>query len=198
MKRVQMIKSFMQGKILDVGCNEGFLHRYLLETGMDIHGLDQRRTEFKENVTKGDAEKMPFRGGSFDTIIGGELMEHLRNPDKFLSESFRVLRKGGILILTTPNRDAWLNLIAGNYYHKEPQKKYKFQNHIHIFNETELKEAVSKAGFRLVFFDYLPYDLDGVGGDRITRLIYLRKLIHHLVPSKNRENMFLVAKKVTA
>jgi 2-polyprenyl-3-methyl-5-hydroxy-6-metoxy-1,4-benzoquinol methylase len=195
MKRVQMIKSFMHGKILDVGCNEGFLHGYLLETGKDIHGLDMRTTEFKKNVTKGDAENMPFRAGTFDTIIGGELMEHLKNPDRFLAESFRVLRKGGIIILTTPNRDAWLNLIAGNYYHTESKKKYKFQNHIHVFNESELLGAVRKAGFRIAFFDYLPYDLDGVGGDRITRLIYLRKLVHHLVPSKNRENMFLVAKK---
>jgi ubiquinone/menaquinone biosynthesis C-methylase UbiE len=48
---------------------------------------------------------LPFKNNSFDCIIASELLEHLNQPKTFFKEVARVLRKRGVLVLTTPNFD---------------------------------------------------------------------------------------------
>lgn len=49
-----------------------------------------------------DAHSMPFGGGLYDCILATEILEHLREPDRFISEAYRVLRPGGLIIVTVP------------------------------------------------------------------------------------------------
>jgi len=51
-----------------------------------------------------NAEKLPFKDRNFDIILGFEMIEHLTNPQKFIEEAYRVLKKGGLLIISTPNK----------------------------------------------------------------------------------------------
>lgn len=55
------------------------------------------------NTFVADAENMPVRDNSFDAVLFSSALHHLPNPRKGLSESFRVLKKGGRVILTEPN-----------------------------------------------------------------------------------------------
>ena len=57
-------------------------------------------------------DKLPFQGNSIDLITAFEIIEHLINPDHMLREAYRVLRKGGYLLLSTPNLASWANRIA--------------------------------------------------------------------------------------
>ncbi len=97
------------GVLLDVGCGDkpfarwfdGHVTRYL---GTDLTsspylggGLDGGRPEV---FARG--ERLPFRDGSVDTVLGLSMLDHFPEPGPLLFEAHRVLRPGGILILEFP------------------------------------------------------------------------------------------------
>lgn len=101
------------GRTLEVGCNEGFLAKALMEKGLEVVAVDcsdQAIKDAKDNfgidVVKAFAENLPFEDASFDTVIGAEILEHTKNPGLALAEMFRVSR--GHVILTLPIGDYWL------------------------------------------------------------------------------------------
>jgi SAM-dependent methyltransferase len=54
----------------------------------------------------------PFREGSFDLVHANQVIEHVTDVDHFLSETHRVLRVGGIAIVSTENGSSWHNIMA--------------------------------------------------------------------------------------
>lgn len=94
-RREEAIRKFIKGLTLDVGCAE---KRFADNAGV---GIDIRKNENVDVLA--DAHYLPFRDSVFDTVIAGELIEHLLNPALFLLEAKRVLKTGGRLIITTPN-----------------------------------------------------------------------------------------------
>lgn len=102
-------------KVLEVGCNEGWVAKALMEDrGFDVTAVDNRDKAIQETkdyfgieAVKADANKLPFEDGSFDTVVGGEILEHLMNPGIGLSEMFRVARKQ--VIITLPIGKYWLD-----------------------------------------------------------------------------------------
>ena len=105
-KREDLLK-FLKGRILDIGCNYGEFHKLVIERGKDmggvVYGLDIEVINYRDNMIKGDAHYLPFKDESFDSIFAGEIIEHLTNPAQFLKEIERVLKKGGVAVLTAPN-----------------------------------------------------------------------------------------------
>ncbi len=105
----------------------------------------------------------------FDIVYAGEVFEHLYNPDFFLQEASRVLKKGGFIILSTPNLSAWFNRIIfplGIYpvfmeastesrmVGAGPLKSLKAGSmpvgHIRIFNVQALKDIFKLNKFKVV------------------------------------------------
>ena len=96
-------------KVLDVGCGTG---RYSLEiiqhTGANVVGLDFSRGMLSKASAKkggiwlqGDISNMPFKSGSFDTVIIMLVLQHVDDEALALSEAFRILRPGGHLTIGT-------------------------------------------------------------------------------------------------
>lgn len=113
-------------RVLDVGCSSGDIARRLVARGASVTGIDtdeQAATEARavcEQVLVGDVETMelPFPDESFDLLLCGDLIEHLRDPERFLSRVRPLLRPDGRLVLTTPNVANWamrLALLAGRW-----------------------------------------------------------------------------------
>jgi ubiquinone/menaquinone biosynthesis C-methylase UbiE len=100
--RVEVVASRCRGTVLDVGGGDGY------PTGHypDAHMVDisptrvQRAREAGVNADVGDAEALGFPDGAFDTVVLGEILEHLANPGRALAEAFRVSR--GRVIVTLP------------------------------------------------------------------------------------------------
>lgn len=101
-------------RVLDVGCNTGRGGRVLkrarpalLISALDIvqDRLDRLPPGVYSDTVCGSATAMPIADHSRDAIVAGEFIEHLppRAAGEFLHEAFRVLRLGGVLMLTTPN-----------------------------------------------------------------------------------------------
>lgn len=97
-------------KVLELGCGVGIFTEQFIKNGINIVSLDishslLKLAKEKKGVSKilvADAELMPFKDGSFDLILGVSVLHHL-NVENALKESKRVLKKGGMIILSEPN-----------------------------------------------------------------------------------------------
>ena len=150
-------------RVLDVGCSTGYLAQPLAERGCTVVGLEldpaaaEEARAFCEEVLVGDVETMelPFKPGSFDTVLCGDLVEHLRDPEAFLVRVRPLLRAGGQLVLTTPNVANWsmrLRLLTGRWRYTE--RGILDRTHTHLFTRATLRETLERAGYRIVELDF--------------------------------------------
>lgn len=105
--------------IVDVGCGDGAATAQFqqLDPGNTVIGVDWSAAALSRAAGRGvavvqggtDGAGLPLAGHSVDVVIMGELIEHLADTDGALDEARRVLRPGGILLLSTPNLAAWFN-----------------------------------------------------------------------------------------
>lgn len=186
--RVEYILSNVKGKILDVGCSACTLHQKVKESFPleDVYGVDIEITKNTKYYRQASAEKIPFESAFFDSLIAGELIEHLENPEEFVKEAARVLRKGGAMVLTTPNKDSLINRIFGSY---------NTDIHISLFNKSELFALLKKHGFEVQDYVVLPYTKESSEGSQNKWSFLFRKMIHYLLPNELRENQIVLARK---
>jgi 2-polyprenyl-3-methyl-5-hydroxy-6-metoxy-1,4-benzoquinol methylase len=107
------------GRVLDAGCGDGYGSRFLASAGAEqVVGLDvvAPSPSGVPGVTflGGDLVRLPFGDATFDRVVCFEAIEHVTDPDAVLDELCRVLQPGGVLILSTPNRDVD---VPGNPHH---------------------------------------------------------------------------------
>ena len=151
--------------VLEVGCGSGELltrmeGRVGVAAGVDLSsvGLKLARRR-KAAVSCALAERLPFRNGCFDAVVGQHLIEHLPDVAGALSEWKRVLRPAGVLVLVTPNAahpDVTL---------------FEDPTHVHVFTPADLRSSLEQAGFRVVqLFTLFPY----FGTGRIARAASIR------------------------
>lgn len=104
-ERVREQAASLSGTVVDIGCGDGWL-RHCLAPGSRYIGLD-----YPPAVAAGyrgrveiyaDAEALPFADASVDAVALLEVMEHLPEPERALAEVARVLRPGGVLLLSVP------------------------------------------------------------------------------------------------
>jgi 2-polyprenyl-3-methyl-5-hydroxy-6-metoxy-1,4-benzoquinol methylase len=165
-------------RVLDVGCSSGYLARPLAERGNTIVGLEldpeaaRAAEEFCELVLVGDVETMdlPLEPGSFDVVLGGDVIEHLRDPAAALARLRPLLRPGGRVVLSTPNVANWairLALLSGRWRYTD--RGILDRSHTHLFTRATLAETLERAGYRVERIDFsvpVPGDsdlLDAVG-----------------------------------
>ena len=165
-------------RVLDVGSSSGYLAQPLAARGNTVVGLEldpdaARAAEaYCERVLVGDVETMelPLEPGSFDVVLLGDVIEHLRDPVAALERLRPLLRPGGRLVLSTPNVANWairLSLLAGRWRYTD--RGILDRTHTHLFTRATLRETIERAGYALVRIDYtvpVPGDsdlLDGLG-----------------------------------
>jgi methionine biosynthesis protein MetW len=150
-------------RVLDVGCSTGYLARPLTERGSVVVGIEldegaaEAAREVCEEVLVGDVEtiELAFPDGSFDVVLCGDVIEHLRDPRRFLERVRPLLRKDGRLVLSTPNVANWairLGLLAGRWRYTE--RGILDRTHTHLFTRRTLREALEDSGYRVVAFDF--------------------------------------------
>ena len=122
---VQLVKD---KRVLDIACGSGYGAAMLVESGakevvggdIDDEVIRAAKDRYKNsnlNFEKVNAEELFFNDEYFDVVVSFETIEHIKDYKKYLSEIKRVLRPGGLLIISTPNRKITHRLGINNPYH---------------------------------------------------------------------------------
>jgi len=142
--RLNFIKEQFVGKlVLDAGCGVGYSSAFIAESGarrvvgVDIssEAIQYAREHYKLNNLEFevmDCTSLGFLNESFDFVCSLDVIEHLDDTAKYLSEIHRVLKTGGIYYLSTPNRNA--TSLKG--------KKPSWAFHVKEFSLHELREVL--------------------------------------------------------
>ena len=105
-----------------------------------------------------NTEQIPLPDSSVDTCTAFELIEHLWNKDHLLEEAYRILKPGGVLILSTPNLTAWasriLLLFGKPPLHYDVSLNYALHRptygHISLYTQDLLVKHLSAVGFKVL------------------------------------------------
>jgi SAM-dependent methyltransferase len=128
------------GSILDVGCGVKPYEPLLARPGDRWTGVDHPTTMagsygvFTLADTFADCHALPFADGTFDTLLCTQVLEHVSDPGQVLVEAARVLRPGGVLLLTAPM--TWP-------LHEEPYDFFRYTQH-------GLRHLLRGAGFEVL------------------------------------------------
>jgi 2-polyprenyl-3-methyl-5-hydroxy-6-metoxy-1,4-benzoquinol methylase len=96
-------------RILDFGCGQGAFSQRLVDAGMKVDSCDINTDQIKANVERKislDLNKKNIKDSiacKYDMIVALEIIEHLENPWKYISDCLELLNEGGIIVLSTPN-----------------------------------------------------------------------------------------------
>lgn len=102
-KHVGDLAGRIVGKTLDVGCGKKPYEKLFSST--QYIGLEYDTPENRESKNADyfyDGNSFPFPDNFFDSVVCNQVLEHVFTPDQFISEIFRVLKDGGVLLLTVP------------------------------------------------------------------------------------------------
>lgn len=140
-------------RALDLGCGEGALTGELLAAGAaGVVGADVAEAALARARSRHPAitfERVPFDGplpfadGSFELVWASEVIEHVADTARFLSEIRRILVPGGRLLVTTPNHPRLRLLLAGIEAYSEP-----LGDHLHLYTSRSLRGILDEFGFR--------------------------------------------------
>ena len=148
-RRSEVTLSLLQPRrndvILDVGCGDGYQLSYLTKYTSYIVGVDlsiQKLREGKGRVNEAhficaSSEKLPFQPRTFNKVICLELLEHLKNLSKTISEIDLVLKEAGILIISLPYKE---HLIWTRCIHCG--KLTPHSGHLHSFDEKRISSIL--------------------------------------------------------
>ena len=115
MHRYAFAGQFVRGKsVLDAACGEGYGSELLARVAHDVIGVDLSATAIehaRQRYSSGNIEfqqadccRLPFEDDRFDCIVSFETIEHLEDQQKMLAEFERVLRPGGFLLISSPDK----------------------------------------------------------------------------------------------
>ena len=132
-------------RVLDLGCRDGALTRAFAE-GNEVVGVDADKEALAEAQKLGIEtrwadldELLPFDNESFDVVVAGELLEHLRDPRQLVAEARRVLRPGGTFVASVPNAYRLKNrlrFLAGRKPEDDP-------THLQMFSANDVRSLLS-------------------------------------------------------
>ena len=138
-ERSELFRRYVGGpgrRVLDLGCRDGALARAYLAgnavVGVDVdrHALGEAAKLGIETVWADAEEPLPFEDESFDVVVAAELLEHLGDPARVVTEAARVLRPGGTLTGSVPNSFRLKNrlrFLAGRPPEEDPTGLHLFR-----------------------------------------------------------------------
>lgn len=141
------------GTVVDAGCGEGYgmdvlsVGRPAITVGLELDEISARHAAITyrncASVARTNLDALPLSSQSIDILVSMQVIEHLWDLRRFLSEARRVSRDDGVCVFTTPNRLTFSpNLGRG----EKPVNPF----HVEEFDAAQLHELVIEAGFNSV------------------------------------------------
>jgi ubiquinone/menaquinone biosynthesis C-methylase UbiE len=146
-----IVRSLPGGRVLDAGCGSGSLVTRLARHGFRVDGIDlseksialgrkkieEMGLEDRANLRRGNVTRTDFFDKAFDGIVCGEVLEHLTDDVAAVREFNRILKGGGICVVTVPaNPKSW-------------SIDDQWGGHVRRYEETQLRRLFEGNGFRI-------------------------------------------------
>jgi SAM-dependent methyltransferase len=138
-------------RALDLGCGEGVFTAALAHAGADVVGADvadaalaraeRAHPELRFMLVPVEGP-LPFADGAFELVWASEVIEHVADTARWLSEVRRVLTPRGRLLLTTPNHGRVAVLVHGIERYSDP-----LGDHLHLYTRRSLSTLLREFGF---------------------------------------------------
>lgn len=163
-------KNLSEKTLLDIGCSTGLLESKLINLkfkkiialdpsnsaiGFAIKNIKDKRISFLATT----AEKLPTKDNSIDLVTIFDVIEHVpvNTENRVFGEIARVLKKDGVVLLTTPNNNFFTNLLDPAWYlghrHYNPDKlKKMIENSGLIVRKTEVRGSIWSSIYMLWFY----------------------------------------------
>lgn len=151
----QFIGSALYQHALDAGCGRGFYTRILLERANKVSALDYSENHINAlkrrlgnlsqlSLAVGSADNLPFGSQQFDLVVHCEVLEHIDDDQKVLSEIFRVLQPGGKLIISVP----------------VPPAPFPDSEHVREgYTLEQISQLLKDSGFEILRYQYCMFNI---------------------------------------
>lgn len=177
MERLNTILGFLpkDGKLLEIGTADGTTIKYYKQKFLGkTYGIDVSKKVLKKaakyldevKVCDLNKDKIPYNNNSFNIVICSEVIEHIYDTDRLLQEIKRILKKDGVLIISTPNLASLLNrifilfgfqplgtdvsTIRSDYGNKFRDKDLIPAGHIRNFTYNAFRDIIIANGFNVI------------------------------------------------
>jgi ubiquinone/menaquinone biosynthesis C-methylase UbiE len=159
-------------RVLDVGCGDGRFTVELTRAGMRAVGVDVAQAALeraREREAGADFRlvpidgRLPFEDGSFEVVWASEVIEHIADTARWLSEVRRVLVPRGRLLVTTPSHGRMRVALGGVERFSEP-----LGDHLHLYTRGSLRTLLEE-------FDFDPVAVRAVAGPPLLRRLLLAR-----------------------
>lgn len=144
-------------RVLDLGCSAGRLAERARDYGHEVTGVDVRELEGVSSrvdrfvAADLDAGIPADLGGPFDVVIAADVLEHLRDPLRFLTEVKQQLGPGGVIMLSVPNFGHWyprVRTFLGLFDYD--QRGILDSGHVRFFTRHSLERLIGNAQMDIV------------------------------------------------
>ncbi len=148
--RKKMEEICQQGTLLDIGCAMGVLLEEAKKKGMKATGIDLSKDAIKYcrkhglTAFHGTLNSRPgLERGGFDVVTAFQVIEHERDPLKMMGRVYSLLKKGGMVVLATPNYGGfWRKLMGRRWF------GFAHPEHVVLLDFNSMRLLLEKAGFR--------------------------------------------------
>lgn len=148
-------------KLLDVGCSNGLIKFFIQNRVKKIYGIDNDKKALIKAKRKGlivrkvnlEKDIIPYPSNYFDVVTCLDVVEHIRDPDLLIKKIYKVTKKNGLLIISTPNirfTDHLIKLIVkGTFPKTSMDKGFNDEGHVHFFTYSDLINLLKRNRFKV-------------------------------------------------
>lgn len=145
-------------KVCDIACGSGHQCIKMAKRGCEVYGIDMNARNIKnaKSIAEGydcdfqvaNAEKLPYDSNMFDKVVSVCALEHFANDEKAIEEMNRVLKPGGILVLT-----------VDSFTYKGIKKPFQEKHRtdcsvVNYYSVSQLTQKLEKCGFKVLKSKY--------------------------------------------
>lgn len=166
------------GRVLDAGCGDGVLSFRLVNDGFMVVAADaarkciaymQQKIKRLHLQTSIEAEcidlaNLPYKVKTFDAVTCGEVLEHIADDTRVIKQFFRVLKPGGVCIITTPGKP--------HMWHEIDD----ISGHVRRYTRSELMDKFRQTGFHILECSYWGFPINMLWHRLVFKPFILRKM----------------------
>jgi len=167
-KKLEVVDQLQKHKgiLLDVGCGTGNFLVIANKDGWQVLGVEIShaaveyvRKNFSFDIHEGPIENSKIASESLDVVTMWDVIEHIQNPNETLVAVRRIIKKGGVLVVETPDQRSFFKIIC-TFLYKLSRRKFSYLlnyvyyvPHYFFYNQITLRKILEKHGFRVIRSD---------------------------------------------